>query len=123
MPGAARGDPGPARQLERIGDVVRDGPPRQEARLLEHESDLLARRGDGRAVQLDAPRNRGQEAGDDPEQRALARAVRPDERHDLAGLDGQAHPIERAQRAIRPRELGHDVVDREAAAARAIAIG
>src|SRR5206468_3152140 len=46
------------------------------------------------------PAGRAIEAGEDVEQRRLARARRPGDRNPLSGLDRERQPVERVQRAI-----------------------
>jgi hypothetical protein len=78
--------------------------------VLEHEPDrALADRAPARvlAVEQHPPRGRELQPGDDPEQRRLARAGRPEQRHQLARLHREAHPVERGE----PVEALHDVAD------------
>ncbi len=49
----------------------------------------------------DRPRRRSVETGDDPEQRRLARAARPEHDAELALLDRQAQSLERGDTAVR----------------------
>src|SRR5436190_578503 len=50
------------------------------------------------------------EAGDEPEQRRLAAARRPGDRHALAARDVEAHAVEDGDHAPTTREAHHDVV-------------
>src|SRR2546422_5224792 len=43
-------------------------------------------------------------AGEDVDERGLARPVRPDDRDELTGADGEAHAVERAELAVEPPE-------------------
>ena len=61
---------------------VGPGPPRQQPWLLEDEADPRVRAGDGLPSSVDRAARRGEEAGDDAQQRRLAAAVRSDERDD-----------------------------------------
>src|SRR5438034_902653 len=46
-------------------------------------------------------------AGEDVDERGLARPVRPDDRDELTGADGEAHAVERAELAVElPEPLG-----------------
>jgi hypothetical protein len=81
-------------ELQRVPDVAGDRPPRQEARLLEHEADVRIGAAHLPVIEEHAARVGRQQARDDPEQGALAGAVGPDERDDLAGLDRQVNVIE-----------------------------
>src|SRR2546426_3259678 len=46
-------------------------------------------------------------AGEDVDERGLARPVRPDDRDELTGADGEAHAVERAELALElPEPLG-----------------
>src|SRR5205814_1061392 len=75
---------GNPRELQRIDDVLGDRPPRQEPRLLEDEADPGVRPTHRPAVEGHLARIRGQQAGDDAQERALARAIGTDDRDDLA---------------------------------------
>ena len=90
--GPARGRP--AGQLERIGDVVRDGPPREEARLLEDEPDPRIRLDDRAAVERDRAALGGEQARGDAQERRLAAAVRADQRDDLAAGHVERQAVE-----------------------------
>ena len=63
------------------------------------------------------PLDRRGEAGDDVEDRRLARAVRADEPDDLAGLDREAHAVDRDDAAELHDEVGHGERRRRPAAA------
>ena len=88
-----RGEPrrapfgGPAGELERVGDVVRGRPPRQQPRLLEDQPD----RGSGPVIgapsSAPSPPVGREQAGDDAQERRLAAAVRADEGDDPAARD------------------------------------
>ena len=78
--------------LEQIGDLERAGQSLVADRLRRHALDLAA-------IQLDGAAVGRVEAGDEIEQRGLSRAVRPDQRVDLAGADLQARIGDRANAA------------------------
>ena len=89
----AGGGIGAARDLHRHLDVLERGQRRHQVEELEDEADLLAaqarqrvfvERGDVDAVDQDLARRRRVEPGDEPEQRGLAAARRPDDRQALA---------------------------------------
>ncbi len=63
---------------------------------MEADAELDQRR--DAAVRRDRARRRPQDAGDDLQQRALARAVGPEQRDGLAARDRQRHAVERAER-------------------------
>ena len=110
----------PAGELERIGDVVGDRAPRQEARLLEHEADPRIRRGHGHVVERDPAALRCEQPGGDPQERGLAAAVRPDEGHDLAAGHVERQAVEgdgRRDAAGARRERDPDVLGHEPARA------
>jgi len=89
----------PARELHRIGDVPRGRPPRQQSRLLEHESDSRIWARDRLAVEEDLAAIGKKQTRDDTQDRALPAAVRPDERDDLPGLDGEVDILDRDRSA------------------------
>ena len=76
--------PRPAGELQRVLDVPRGVAPRQQPWLLEHETDPRVGTGHRRPVELDRAAVGGQEPGHQPQQRALAAPVRPDDRDDLS---------------------------------------
>ena len=82
--------------LEAEADIVGDGEPRQQARLLEDDADLLVRRGDRHAVEHDLALGRRVEAGDGAQQRGLAAARAADHHDDLARRDVERDAVERA---------------------------
>ena len=59
------------------------------------------------AEQLDVPRVGAQQPEEHANRRRLARAVRAEEPVDLAGLDRQIQPVERARRSERLHQTGH----------------
>ena len=100
---------------QRRRDVVEGGRPRQQVVRLEDEADgpaaepgqaVVVELGDGRAGQPVGAGGRPVEAAEDVHHRALARAGRPDDRDELAGLDVEAHVVEGGH-----RDAAH-VVDR-----------
>src|SRR6185503_6596465 len=60
------------------------------------------------AVHLDGALARVEEARDHPERRGLAAAGRPQQRDELARLQGQAHPVDRGHPAEAPADRGED---------------
>ena len=69
--------------------------------MLEHEADIALADAAGEgviAVEQDLPLVRPFQAGDDPQQRGLARAGRPEQRNEFAGLDLQVDVGERRER-------------------------
>ena len=83
-PGAA-----PAEHLERQRDVLRDGAPVEEHGRLEDDPVVAVDAGLVRRLPVhgDPPGRRLDEVADDPQQRRLAAARRPDQRDELARLD------------------------------------
>ena len=81
--------PVPAEQLERQRDVPRDGPPVVEHGVLEDDPVVAVepRLVRGLAVDDDLAGGRLDQVADDPQQRRLAAARRPDQRDELARLD------------------------------------
>src|SRR5262249_22061393 len=61
--------------------------PRQQVVGLKHEAAVAARSAHEAAVEQDLARGRGLEPGDDPQERGLAAAARPDHRNEAAALD------------------------------------
>ncbi len=84
--------------LQPEGDVLAHGHVLERRVVLEHEPDLAPLRGDvGHvlAVDLHAARVRELEPADDPQQRRLARARRPEQRGQRAVRDIEGHVVER----------------------------
>ena len=78
--------------------------------MLEHESDMALAGAAGErvfAVERNLAGIRPVEPGDDPQQRGLARARRPEQRQQFAVGDLQIDAVERGERA----ELLHDILD------------
>ena len=101
----APGELGTAQAVEPtvMAEVLLDGELAVDARVLEDDAQSAAhgvRRGphvvaeDARDASV-----RGQQGCEDPEERALAAAVRPEEAEELATRDGERHPGERLARA------------------------
>src|SRR6185436_15859195 len=87
--------------LPRGEDVLGDAERTEQAPLLEDQRDAGLLRGElvlerrlRDAVELDRPGVRAMDAGEDLHERALARAVLPDERVDFAPADVQVDPFE-----------------------------
>jgi hypothetical protein len=78
-----------------------DGLERIGRQFLRHEPDHFARRAvviaDVVAADRHAPFGRRDDAADRADQRGLARAVRPEQREDLAGADVEVHVLERLE--------------------------
>ena len=72
---------------------------------LGHVGDAAALAARRRAEDLDPPRPRLEQAGHELEQRALARAVGPDDREQAAGLHGERHVLERDALAVARRHV------------------
>jgi hypothetical protein len=102
--------PGPALavQLQRQLDVGADGPPLEQAGLLEGDAVVLVEARLARRLAVDerGALRRLDQVGDDAQQRRLAAARRADERHELAGGDAEVDARERLRpgRASTPRE-------------------
>ena len=103
-------------ELDRDAHVLQHGELGEDARDLKRPRDPAAaargrgERGDVGALEDHAPRRRREQAGDQVEERGLARAVRPDERAELAGVHDQAdvaHRPQRAEGAAEPVRLQH----------------
>ena len=94
------GDPS---KLERQLHVALDGQPREQGRLLEHEGWI--------ARAMDGPGGRRVEARDQVEQRGLAAAGGPEDRHELAFTDGQRDVLECGDGPAARREHLRDGVD------------
>ena len=73
-----------AARLQAEGDVLLDGKPGVEVRLLEYEAAVVRGPLDGLAAVLDGTALRFVQAGDKAQKRRLAAAGGPDERDDLA---------------------------------------
>jgi hypothetical protein len=86
-----------AGQLQREGDVVQSPAPGQQARFLEYEADARVGLGQWLAVQLDRALLGRQQAAHHAQQRALARAVGPDDGHHLALGDLEAQSVQHRQ--------------------------
>ncbi len=104
------GDLGPARAAgtQAIGDVLRHGHVRKQGVVLEDDADvaLVGRQViDRRAVDPHPAGDLADKAGDDAEQGGLAAARRPEQRHDLAGLDRQADAVDRHGRTVADRHV------------------
>jgi hypothetical protein len=92
--------------------VLGDGELREDPAVLGHQGDAEA--GDlvralpaGRlAEDLDLAAHRGQLAGDGEHRGCLARAVGAEERHQLAGLDVQADPVQRGGVPVSGGQVG-----------------
>ena len=89
--------------LERKQHVVEHARPRQQRRRLEDDAGLGARLAHRLAVDRDAARGRRDEAGDEPQQRRLAAARRPDEADELVAADRERDVGQRCH-AITSRE-------------------
>ena len=76
-------------------DVARDAEPRVEIGLLEHHAAIGRRPGDAGAALADGALRRFGEPGDQSQERRLAAAGRPDQRHERAGLERQVDGSER----------------------------
>ena len=96
--------------LKPEADIVGDGEPWQQARLLEYDADLLMRRMDGDAAERYVAARRHIEARHRAQQSRLAAAGAADDGENLAGLHGDADLVERAH-AVRI-DLG-DVVEHQ----------
>ncbi len=108
-PLAGRG-PGQPGDLGEVGDDVGRRHVRRQAVVLGHVADELADRDPVRRDVEVEDQRRAARRRDEPEQdlqeRALARAVRPDEPDD-AGLDLERQAVERGDRALRIASSGH----------------
>ncbi len=105
--------PRDAAQGERQRDVVADGRPRQQRRVLEDVGDATGAAGRSGVGAHDGHRARGRlrEAGDQAEDRRAAAARGPSEGDQLTGRDREVERRERA-RAVRERLLDAGEVDR-----------
>ena len=83
--------------------------------VLEHETHVALLHGQPQrvlAVEQHATEGRNVEAGEDPEQRRLAGAGGPEQRHELTGLDFERNPVQRRRRAERPHDIFYRYVHR-----------
>jgi hypothetical protein len=83
--------------LEAEGDVLADGHVPEEGVMLEDEADPAPLDGEVGGVlagQLDVARVGLLQAGDDPQDRALARPGRAEQGHELAGGDLERDPVD-----------------------------
>ena len=64
------------------GDILFDGHPRQQGRVLEDEPTAWVRAGDPMPVDVDVARHRSLETSYEPQQGRLARTRRPDQAHE-----------------------------------------
>jgi hypothetical protein len=83
--------------------------------LLEHHADRGVRSRHRAALDGDAPAVIAGQAADDVEQRRLAAARRPDDRHELAGRHRKRHVVDGDEGAVASRETFGDVADVEQA--------
>src|SRR5438034_664070 len=106
-------------ELEGDRDVLGGGERRDQVVRLEDEADAVAPEPRERvfaeprqahAIDRNRTARRCIEAGDEPEQRRLAAARRPGDRHALAARDVEAHAVEDGDHAPTAREAHHDVV-------------
>src|SRR5439155_15083815 len=118
----ARGELGTAQAVEPtvMAEVLLDGELAVDARVLEDDAQPAAH-GVRRAPHVVAEDARdasvrGQEGCEDPEERALAAAVRPEEAEQLATRDGERRPGERLAGAEAAAQVYH--LDRRRAAGR-----
>ena len=89
---------------EPVRDVLVHRLPREEAEVLEDDRDAAGRRRHRGAVDPHLARGRQHQPVDAAQQRRLAAAARPDDRHDLALADRHVDVLEDAQRAEALRE-------------------
>ena len=95
------------------GDGLPDGQVRLDRDVLQHQPDVLAQRPAGRPVARVVPEHvdlagvPGPEPFENFQGGGLARAVRPEQREDLAVGDGEAHPAHRGHRAVALAQPGH----------------
>src|SRR5262249_20621797 len=83
--------------LQAEADIVGDAQPGKEPRLLEHDADLLMRRGDHRPVEHDLALGRRVEPRDRPQHGRLAAAGAADGGENLAGRDRERAASEGAR--------------------------
>jgi hypothetical protein len=99
----------PAGKLHREPDVRVGASPGQEPRLLEDEANPGIGAVDRIAVERDGSAIGRQQAGNDPEERALAAAVRTDQRDDLARRHLEVDPVEGTDGVRRTPERQADI--------------
>ena len=90
--------PGDAAHPQAIADIGRHVHVREQRVVLEHDPDfapVAGKVGDAPAIDRDLAAVRHQEAGNQVEQRGLAAARRPEQRHQLAAADQQRQLVER----------------------------
>jgi hypothetical protein len=105
--------PSDAGELERECDVVDHRAPGKRRLFLEHHAECRVRAGNGFATDANAPLELGRQAADDVEERRLSAARRPDDRDELALLDGERHAVDSEQGVVTATETLDDVGDRE----------
>ena len=98
----------PSRESE--FDVLGEGPPRQQPRLLEGDCGALVGVGDGRAAELDPAAARSIQTADQSEKSGLATARRADDGDDLTGCDVEGDPAQHLSRPVTERERAPDGV-------------
>src|SRR5262249_12176872 len=97
--------------LEAEGDVAADGHVPEQRIVLEDEPDPTVLDRDRRRVlagHLDRPRLSRLQPGDDPENRALPRARRPEQSHELSGRYLERDVVHRLEGAVPFREIAYD---------------
>jgi hypothetical protein len=99
--------------LEREGDILGDGAPREGGFLLEHHADRRMRAGHGLAGHGDAALVAVEQSADDVEQCGFAAAGWADHGEEFTRCDIERDVIDRREDALRRLELFHDVVDDE----------
>ena len=95
-----------AADAKRHGDVLPDGEPGQQRRLLEHHADLGRRAVDALVRQREGAGVGAVEAGEQAQQRALAAARRPDQADEFAVAHRHVEMVERQHRLA-----GHGGID------------
>ena len=93
-----------AAHAQRKAHVLRNAHMREQRVGLKHHADVaLVRRdsGDGGAIEQDLAGIGGEKAGDQIEHRGLARAARPEQRHECSGGDCERDVVDRLGRAER----------------------
>jgi hypothetical protein len=95
------------RILETEGDVLGNRRPGEQSRLLEDDAAIQARPRDRIAILVDAATKFRLEPGDQPQQRRLPAAARPQQNDELAGCHVERHVPQRLNgRAIHDKRLG-----------------
>src|SRR5205823_11888096 len=92
-------------RLQHERHVLLERHPRQEPVLLEDDADLAGRgiAGDDRPlVEQDGAARGGLDAADDAQQRRLPTAVRPEDAHELAGLDAERDRLDDGDQVVLP---------------------